>query len=91
MATILSILDFVVVLMVVMNIALAIWREPSGNSSSLALSVPVTAAAAIFGLVSLLAASGLTTSAAFNQGALLIFLVATAVATRMWRVKKPVQ
>jgi hypothetical protein len=91
MATILSILDFVVVLLVVMNVSLAIWKEPSGSSSSLVLSVCVTAAVAIFGLVSLTAASGLTTSSAFDQGSLAIFLVATAVATRMWRAKKPVQ
>ena len=88
MATILTILDFVVVLLVVMNVSLAILKEPSGNSSSPALSVLAIVAVAIFGLVSLMAASGLTAGSGFTQGALLIFLVVTAVATRMWRSKK---
>lgn len=91
MATILSILDFVVILLVVINVALAIRKEPSGSYSSPVLSIFGIAAVAVCGLVSLMAATGLTTSAAFHQGALLIFLVATAGATRLWRAKKPVQ
>ena len=71
MAIILRILDLVVVLLVVMNVSRAVWK-----AQSLVLSVFVTAAVAIFGLVSLLAASGLTAGSAFDQGALLAFLVA---------------
>ena len=86
MAIILRILDFMVVLLVVMNVSRAVWK-----AQSLVLSVFVTAAVAIFGLVSLLAASGLTAGSAFHQGALLVFLVAIAVATNMSRASKPVQ
>jgi hypothetical protein len=43
----------------------------------------------IFGIVSILAASGLTDNTGFNQGALLIFLVATAIASWLSWGKSP--
>lgn len=90
MTNILGILDLVVVMVVVINLSRAVWIGPSGSSRSLILSICVTAALIIFGLTSLLAAAGLTASSPFHRGALLVFLAATAVATLLWRAKKPV-
>jgi hypothetical protein len=91
MASILSILDFAVVLLVVISVSRAVWKGPSGNSGSLVLSLCTAAALAIFGVVSLLAASGLTDRSAFHQGALLIFLVAIAVTSGVSWANKPVR
>jgi hypothetical protein len=87
----LSILDFVIVFVVVISLARSVWRGQSGKFWSLVLAACVTLAFAIFGLISLLAASGLTTKSPFDQGALLIFLIGMAIATGMSWGKKPVQ
>ena len=76
MAIILSILDIVVVLLVVINVSRAVWTGPSGHPPALLLSLCATLAVLIFGLVSVVAADGLTTSSTFHQAALLIFLSA---------------
>ena len=86
MSLILGILDFIVVFVVVISVWRAIWK-----ARWLALSVLVTVAVAIFGLVSLLAASGLTDLSAFHQGALLIFLVATAAVSVVSFGNKPIR
>ena len=90
MATILTILDILVVLLVVFNVSQAIWKGPSGNPPSPILSVFATAAVLIFGIISFLGALGRTSASGVQQGALLIFLAATAGATRMWRASKTV-
>jgi hypothetical protein len=90
MTLILRILDFAVVLLVVFHASRAVWKGPSGKSPSPILSVFVTAALLVFGMVSLSGASSLTTASAFHQGALLIFLAATAAVILMSRAKKPV-
>jgi hypothetical protein len=87
--TILSILDFVVVLAVVISLSRAVWKGPSESSRSLALTSLLTVAFIIFGLVSLVAAAGLSAGSAFNQRALLISLVAIAAAIYMSWVNKP--
>ena len=89
MGTILSILDLVVVLVVVISVSRAVWEGPTESSRSLALSVLLILAFSIFGIVSLLAAAGLTTASAFNQGALFIFLVVTAIAAGVTWMNKP--
>jgi hypothetical protein len=88
MAIILSIIDIVVVLLVVINVSRAVWAGPSGQPSSLLLSLCITLAVVIFGVISLCAADGLTSNSGFHQAALLIFLLPTAAGTRLWRTNK---
>jgi hypothetical protein len=80
MRVILAILDFLVVLAVVIGVSRAVWY---GEGRSRLLSGFVIVAMMIFGLVAFSAAYGLTESSPFNQWALLIFLVAIAVVTRL--------
>jgi hypothetical protein len=88
MAAILSILDIAVVLLAVISLSRAVWKGPTENSGSLVLSIVLTVAFTIFGLVSISAAAGLAADSLFNQGALLIFLTAIAiVATLSWTGK----
>jgi hypothetical protein len=87
MATILGIIDFVVVLLVVVNVILAVKKGVSADTTSPTLTVCMVVALVLFGLISFMGAYGLTEGSAFSQGALLIFLVATAIATSMWRTK----
>jgi hypothetical protein len=91
MATILSIIDFVVVLLVVVNVSLAVRKGLSTDAQSPILTACVTVILVLFGLVSFMGAQGLTEGSTFGQGALLIFLVGTAIATTMWRNKKAVE
>ena len=91
MATILNILDFAVVLLVVVNVSLSVRQGLSDAPESPILTVCLVAALVLFGLVAFLAAQGLAGGSGFGQGALLIFLVATAVASTMWRSKRAVQ
>lgn len=87
METLLSILDIIVVLAVVISLVRAVWK----GRESLILSAFLTLVFAVFGLVSLLAASGLTGRSPFDQGALLVFLVVIAAAMRMsWAKQKTV-
>ena len=86
MAIFLLILDLLVVLGVVSSVSRAVWR---GNRSRV-LSGVIIAAMIIFGLVSLCAANGLTFASSFNQVALLIALVITAVVARSsWAAPVP--
>ncbi len=84
MTTFLVILDFLVVLAVVVSVSRAVWNGQSESSRSVLLSGLIVLAMCIFGLVSMSAASGLTSSSSFNQVALLIFLVAIAIVARMF-------
>jgi hypothetical protein len=91
MSTVLSILDLIVLAVVVFSVARALWSSEPGNSGYTLLAVVITVALLIFGVVSMCAATGLTTSSGFNQGALLIFLVATGIVSRLYWAPKPVR
>jgi hypothetical protein len=84
----LTILDLIVVAVVVYSVSRAVWTGRSGDSASTLLAVCVTAALLVFGVVSLSAADGLTSNSGFNQGALLIFLVAVALVSRLFPSQK---
>lgn len=92
MTTFLGTLDVLVVLAVVVSVSRAVWNGQSANSRSLLLSGLIVLAMCVFGLVSMSAASGLTSSSSANQFALLIFLVAIAIVALMaWADKSTVQ
>jgi len=79
MRIVLAILDFLVVLYVVISVSRAVWNGPT---RSRLLSGIIIAAMIILGLVSFTAGYGLADNSAFNQWALLIFLVAIAIVAR---------
>ena len=82
MATFLQILDPLVVLAVVVSVARAVWTGQRERSRSALLSFVILLVMVVFGLVSISAASGLT-SDPLNQLALLVFLVAIAIVALM--------
>lgn len=87
MATFLTILDPLVVLAVVVSVLRAVWTGQRERSRSTLLCFVVLVVMFVFGMVSISAASGLT-SDPLNQLALLIFLVAIAsVAFMSWADK----
>lgn len=91
MATFLGILDPLVVLAVVVSVVRAVWTGQSESSRSVLLSFFIVLAMFVFGLVSMSAASGLTSSPS-NQLALLVFLVAIAIVALMaWADKSTAQ
>jgi hypothetical protein len=92
MTTFLGTLDVLVVLAVVVSVSRAVWNGQSANSRSLLLSGLIVLAMCVFGLVSMSAASGLTSSSSANQFALLIFLAAIAIVALMaWADKSTAQ
>jgi len=92
MTTFLGTLDVLVVLAVVVSVSRAVWNGQSENSRSLLLTGLIVLVMCVFGLVSMSAASGLTSSSSSNQVALLIFLVAIAIVALMaWADKSRVQ
>jgi len=92
MTTFLGTLDVLVVLAVVVSVSRAVWNGQSASSRSLLLSGLIVLAMCVFGLVSMSAASGLTSSSSSNQFALLIFLVAIAIVALMaWADKSAAQ
>ena len=82
MATFLQILDPLVVLALVASVARAVWTGQQERSRSALLSFVILLAMFVFGLVSISAASGLTSNP-LNQLAWLIFLVAIAIVVLM--------
>jgi hypothetical protein len=86
MAIMLSIIDFIVVLLVVFNVSRSVWAGLGASSSPL-LAAVATIAILIFGLVSLCATDGLTTNATFHQVAILIFLLPTALLSFSWKMQ----
>jgi len=86
MATMLSIIDFIVVLLVVFNLSRSVWAGPGAPSSPLLAGV-ATIAFLLFGMVSLCATDGLTTNTAFHQIAILVFLIPTALLTFTWTTR----
>jgi predicted neutral ceramidase superfamily lipid hydrolase len=92
MGIILGILDFVVVVAVVMSVSRAVWSGQSQSSRSVLLSALIVLVMLVFGVVSFTAAYGLAENSSFNQGALLIFLLAIAIVARMsWADKSAIQ
>jgi hypothetical protein len=89
MGAILSILDVAVVLFAVISLSRAVWKGPTQSSRSLALSIVLTVAFMILGLVSVSAAAGLAADSLFNQGALLLFLTAIAIVASVSWTDKP--
>ena len=91
MGIILGLLDFFVVLAVAISVSRAVWNGQSGSRSVL-LSALIVLGMVIFGLVSFTAAYGLAESSGFNQGVLLIFIVAIAIVARTsWADKSMIQ
>jgi predicted neutral ceramidase superfamily lipid hydrolase len=92
MRIILGILDFVVVVAVVMTVSRAVWSGQSQSSRSVLLSALIVLVMLVFGVVSFTAAYGLAENSSFNQGALLIFLLAIVIVARMsWADKSAIQ
>ena len=88
MQTLLSILDWLVIILVVVSLARAVWN---GSTRAALLGAVLTFGFLLFGLVSMCAGAGLQSGSAFNQTALFIALAAIAVvASRTW-VDKPAQ
>jgi len=86
MTIILSIIDFIVVLLVVFNVARSVWAGPGAASSPLLAGV-LTFVLAVFGIVSLSATDGLTTRSSFDQIAILVFLLPAALLSFAWRTQ----
>jgi len=84
----LEILDWVVKIAVVISLTRAVWK---GTTRSGLLSVVLTVAFLLFGLVSLCAGAGLEAGSTFNQVHLLIFLVLIAIVASRTLVSKPAQ
>jgi hypothetical protein len=82
MGTILAIADVLVLLGLVISVSRAVRRGQPQGSGPLALTIVIGIAVVIFAIVSFCAASGLAHNTAFNQVALLIFLIAIAVVAR---------
>jgi hypothetical protein len=91
MGTVLSVIDFLVLLTIVISASRWVWKQPAQGFGPLLLSICITLALLIFATVSFTAASGLAAGSSLDQGILLIFLVAIAVATRMSWANNPVE
>lgn len=87
MESILNILDILVILFVVANLVRAVWKPADGGGSALLGSI-LAVAFLIFAIVSFSGAEGLARGSAYNQRALLIFLLAiSAVSYLSWSSK----
>lgn len=91
MTTILSIIDFLVLLTIVISASRWVWKQPAQDFGPLLLSICITLALLIFATVSFTAASGLAGGSGLSQGILLIFLVAIAIVARMSWANSPAE
>ena len=82
MGIILTIADVLVLLGLIISVSRAVRRGQPQGSGPLALSIVIVIALIIFATVSFCAAAGLAQNSAFNQIALLIFLVIIGVVAR---------
>lgn len=82
MGIILTIADVLVLLSLVISVSRAVRKGQPQGSGPLALTIVIVIALLIFATVSFCAASGLAQDSAFNQIALLIFLILIAIAAR---------
>lgn len=90
MGTILSILDFIVILLLALAVLRRIWNEQQQGSGSLVLTICVAAALIVLVLVSLAAYQGLVgVSSSLMQGIFLLILLVMAVLIRSSWTGKP--
>ena len=88
MGIVLRIADLLVLLSVVVSVSRAVRNGQSQGFAGQLLSICIFLAVLIFALVSFTAASGLAESSALNQAALFLFLVVTAIVSRLsWASK----
>lgn len=83
MGTILIIADILVLLSIVISVSRAVRNGQPRGTGPLVLSICIVIAVLIFAIVSFTAASGLAQSSAFNQVALLLFLIVIAAMARV--------
>jgi hypothetical protein len=91
MGTVLSVIDFLVLLTIVISASRWVWKQPAQGFGPLLLSICITLALLIFATVSFTAAYGLAEGSSLGQGILLIFLVAIAIAARMSWANNPAE
>jgi hypothetical protein len=90
MGTLLSILDFVVLLLLVVLVLFTVWRELSRGSGSLVLSICVSLVLIIFGTVSFAAYLGLVeVSSLLTRVIFLVVLLGMAGLLRLAWAGKP--
>ena len=90
MGTLLSILDLLVLILLVLSVLRVVWIELQPGSGSLALSICVGLALAIFATVSLSAYMGLVdVSSALTRGVFLVVLLVMAALLRFAWSGKP--
>ena len=83
MATLVNIVDFIVLLMFVVHIPRVVRKALSQGSGQMLLTLCIAVAVIIFALVSFIAEAGLIASvSSLTQGILLLFLVVMAVLVR---------
>jgi hypothetical protein len=90
MGTLLSIVDFLVLLLLLLSVLRLVWNEMRAGSGSLALAICLACALAVVAIVSLSAYVGLVAvSSTLTQGIFLLILVVMAALLRFaWTDKK---
>jgi hypothetical protein len=78
----LSVIDLFILVAIVISGSRWVWRQQSHGFGALLLSICITLAMLVFGMVSFTAASGLAAGSSLSQVVLLIFLVAIAIVAR---------
>ena len=87
----LTVIDFLILVTIVISVSRWVWKQPAQGFGPLLLSICITLALLIFATVSFTAASGLAAGSSLDQGILLIFLVAIAIAARMSWANNPAE
>jgi len=91
MGTLLSILDFVVLLLLVLLVPRTVWKELPRGSGSLVLSICVSLVLIVFAIVSFSSYLGLVeVSSSLTRGIFLVILLGMAALLRLSWVSKPV-
>ena len=91
MGTLLSIADFVVLLLLVVLVLRTMWRELPRDSGSLVLSICVSVVLLVFAIVSFSAYIGLVeVSSLLTQGIFLVVLLVMAALIRLSWTAKPI-
>jgi len=90
MEILLSIADIVVLILVVISVARAVWTGQTPSPGAKLLSACIVLALLVFAMVSLSAASGLAQGpSTLGQGILLVFLVGIAIVAGVSWKKEP--
>ena len=91
MGTLLGILDFIVLLLLVVQVPRTVWKEQPYSFGSLLLSIFIALALIVFAMVSSAAFLGLVeTSSSLTRGILLVVLLGIAALLRFSWAGKPV-